>query len=95
MPRIMMYMEWDGTTKEQYERVRKAVNWEGSKPKGGVLHIAAFNEKGLRVTDVWESAEDFQRFVEARLMPAVKQVGIPGEPRVHIHPLHELFTPGL
>jgi hypothetical protein len=52
-------------------------------------------DKGLRITDVWESSEDFQGFVERRLMPAVKQLGIPGEPRVQIYPLHQLFSPDL
>jgi hypothetical protein len=36
----------------------KTVNWEGNVPKGAIFHVAAFDKEGLRVTDVWETAED-------------------------------------
>ena len=90
---VVMFMEWDGVTLEQYEAVRKLVNWEGNPPEGGMFHVAAIIDKGLRVTDLWQSAEAFQSFVEKRLMPGVQQLGIPGQPRVEIYPVHALFTP--
>ena len=91
---VVMNMEWDGVTREQYEAVRKIVDFEGKPPTGGLFHVASFNDKGLRVTDLWQSAETFQSFVEKRLMPGVKEAGIAGEPRVQIYPVHNLFTPG-
>lgn len=90
---IVMNMEWDGITTEQYDQVRKLVNWEGDAPAGGMYHVAATTEKGLRITDVWESAEQFQDFVNKRLMPGVQQLGIPGEPRVEVYPVHAIFAP--
>ncbi len=45
------------------------------------------------VTDVWDSAEDFQRFVDERLMPGTNQAGIAGEPQVTILPAHRIFAP--
>ena len=88
-----MVMRWEGVTPEQYDQVREAVGWERDEPKGGVLHTASFDKSGMTVTDVWESADDFQAFVDQRLMPGVKQVGVPGEPQVQVSPLHALFTP--
>ena len=90
---VVMIMEWDGVTLEQYEAARKLVNWEGDPPEGGILHIAALTETGLRVTDVWQSAETFQAFAEQGLMPGVQQIGLPGQPKVEIYPVHALFTP--
>jgi hypothetical protein len=90
---VVMFMEWDGVTLEQYDAVRKLVNWEGNPPEGGMFHVAANTDKGLRVTDLWQSAEAFQSFTEQRLMPGVQQLGIPGQPRVEIYPVHALFTP--
>jgi hypothetical protein len=90
--RIVVHIEWDGVTRKQYEQVRDLVNWEGDWPKGGVLHIAAFHEKGFRVTEIWESTDDFQRFARERVMSRVKQIGITDQPAVAIHTLHELFT---
>jgi len=88
-----MLMEWDGVTLEQYEAARKLVNWEGNTPEGAMFHVAALTDTGLRVTDLWQSAEAFQSFTEQRLMPGVQQLGIPGQPRVEIYPVHALFTP--
>ena len=90
---VVMIMEWDGVTVEQYDAARKLVNWEGNPPAGGMFHVAALTDTGLRVTDVWQSAEAFQAFAEQRLMPGVQQLGIQGQPRVDILPVHALFTP--
>lgn len=90
---IAMLMQWPGVTKEQYEQARKIVNWEGDPAPGGLIHIASFDKNGLRVTDVWQTAEQFNHFVEHRLMPGVAQVGVQGQPSVEILPVHEVFTP--
>ncbi len=92
--RIAMFMFWEGVTPQQYNEVRKLVDWDNQKPKGGVLHIASFDPKGLRVTDIWESEEDLNNFVQNRLMPKVGQVGVKTPPKVEVYPLHNLFTPG-
>lgn len=93
--RIVMLMQWTKVTKEQYEEARKLVQWEKDVPAGAVLHIATFDNKGLRVTDVWESKEDLDNFVKNRLMPGIKKLNITNEPNIEIYPLHTLFAPGL
>jgi hypothetical protein len=90
---VVMLMEWDGVTPDQYEQARKLVNWEGNVPGGAMFHVAAFDGKALRVTDVWSSGEDFQKFVDTRLMPGVQQLGIQGQPKVEVLPVQSLFTP--
>jgi hypothetical protein len=90
---IVMTMQWDGVTVEQYEQVRKLVGWETDVPAGGRFHVASFAAGGLRVTDIWDSAEQFNQFVEARLMPGVQKAGIVGPPRVEITPAHALHVP--
>ncbi len=90
---VMMVMEWEGVTPEQYDQAREVVNWEGDPPAGSMFHVAAFDGQRLRVTDVWQSGEQFQHFSEQRLAPGVKQVGIQGQPKVEIYPAHRIFTP--
>lgn len=90
---VVLFVEWDGVTTEQYEAARKLINWEGDAPAGLMSHVAGFSDKGLRVSDIWESAEAFQTFVQTRLMPGAQQAGLQGEPRVEIYPMHALFTP--
>jgi hypothetical protein len=90
---VAMMMRWDGVTPEQYEAVRKLVDWEGTPAAGGLFRVAGFDDRGLRVTDIWETPEAFQAFVADRLMPGVKRVGVRGEPAVEIVPVHALFAP--
>lgn len=92
---IVMNMRWDGVTPEQYDAAREQVGWEQHRPEGGLIHIASFTDEGLRVTDVWETAEDFDRFVERRLMPVVREIGIEGEPDVTIWGMHAIWNPGV
>jgi heme-degrading monooxygenase HmoA len=47
----------------------------------------------MRVVDIWESAEDFQNFINAKVMPAVQQLGITSQPDVKILPAHNVFIP--
>jgi len=90
---VMMQMIWNGIGAEEYEAARKHVNWEGDVPPGAMFHVVAVTDGGVRVTDVWESAEAFDAFVRDRLMPGVKELGIPGEPQVEILPAHAIFAP--
>jgi hypothetical protein len=91
---IMMLMEWAGVTKAQYDEVKRITNFEHDAPGGGWFHVAAVDDHGLRVCDVWDSAEDFGKFVETRLKPATMQAGIKGEPKVMIVPAHNVYAPG-
>jgi heme-degrading monooxygenase HmoA len=90
---IVMQMSWPEVTKEQYEKVRKEANWEGDVPRGAKLHVAYFAKDGFHVLDLWNSAQDFNAFVETRLMAAVQKAGIKTEPKVEISEAHAIFAP--
>lgn len=90
---VMMVMRWSGVTVEQYEEARKVVNWEGDVPPGLRYQVSAFSPEGLRVVDVWDSAEQFQQFVGSRLAPGTAQIGIQGQPEVEILPAYLVFAP--
>ena len=92
---VMMVMTWPGVSIDQYEAVRKAVDWDNKLPAGGILHLCAHDGKDLRITDIWESPEAFQTFTETRLMPGVQQAGVTAEPQVEVMPAHNVFTPGI
>jgi hypothetical protein len=92
---VMVVMRWAGTTLDQYEETKKVVDWENVPPAGGIVHATAHDGTSLRITDIWESADDFNAFVNDRLMPGVAQVGIAGQPDVEIFQLHDLITTGV
>jgi hypothetical protein len=87
----VMEMKWPEITRNEYDRAREAVDWESDVPTGAIFHVSWF-EDGLRVIDVWESAEDFNRFANDRLMPKLQELGIGGsEPDVKFHEAHAYF----
>jgi hypothetical protein len=89
----VMEMKWSSISRDDYERAREAVNWEGDVPQGATLHVAWF-EDGLRVIDVWQSQQDFERFANERLMPKLQELGIGSdEPEVQFHDAHAYFAP--
>jgi len=90
---IVMNMRWQGITKDQYDQILKLVDWEANVPGGAKYHVASFDDSGLRVTDVWDSADDFNRFVEQRLMPGVRELDVAGQPQVDITNAHRIFAP--
>jgi hypothetical protein len=90
---IVMHMQWPEVSKDQYEQVRKLVAWETQVPKGAKYHVAWFGTDGFHVIDVWASAQEFNTFLEARLMPGIQKVGIKGQPKVEISEAHATFAP--
>ncbi|MDQ2982944.1 MAG: hypothetical protein M3R70_03325 [Actinomycetota bacterium] len=60
--------------REQYDKLDKEVGTE--KPEGLIVHAAGESGSGIRIIDVWESKEHFQRFQSERLEPAMRRAGI-------------------
>jgi len=66
---------------QKYDEVIKRLEAAGAAaPKGRLFHVAFGPHDELRVSDVWESHEDFERF-GAILMPILQEAGVdPGTP---------------
>ncbi len=43
-------------------------------PKGLIVHLAFETKTGMRIVDLWESEEDFDRFGAERMHPAMDKV---------------------
>ena len=55
-------------------------------PQGRLFHVAFGAKDQLRVSDIWESHEDFERFGQT-LMPILAEAGVdPGTPEfIEVH----------
>ena len=91
----VMLMHWPEVSLDQYEQARKEINWEGNVPKGAKFHVAWMAKDGFHVLDLWESREDFERFVQERLTPAAQRIGIKGEPKVEFEEAISIFAPNV
>jgi hypothetical protein len=83
-----------GVTQEQYEQVTTKLFGQypmrsEDAPDGLLMHSAGPTQDGWYVYDLWESPEQFQRFGEERVGPAMAEVvGAGGPPQPEIYPVH-------
>ena len=62
--------------REKYDEVMKALDWHHSAPPQDLIsHMAGPMKQGWGVVDVWQSQEDFDRFLESGLTQAFERVG--------------------
>ena len=85
---VALQLEWDGFTPKQYDDLRKRLDWDNNPPDGAIFHAAWFEDAGIRVFDVWETREHFQRFLDQHVMPGLKAELPPAKPRLNFRPLH-------
>ncbi len=58
-------------TSEIYARIREGLGAET--PEGMIVHVVTRHDDGLRYTDVWESRELCDRFLEERVHPILER----------------------
>lgn len=70
-------------TQAQYDASVSRLEAEGTFPPEGMdYHVCFGSEPSLRVSEIWDSREQWQAFGE-KLMPVLADIGIqPGEPEV-------------
>ena len=90
---VIAHVILPGVTPEQYDAVRAECGWLERTAVGGIAHLSWWEGPDNHNIDAWESAEDFGRFGEERLAPAMAKVGVAVEPKVTFHPAHEVFLP--
>lgn len=93
---IAVVLEFKGATLDQYDQV---IDKMGLKPKGpggpGMLsHWVTKTDEGFRVTDVWATREQFDKFARDQIGPLTTEVGFPSPPTVTFFEVHNYFTAG-
>ena len=79
-----------GLTRAQYDDVSRRMEEAGDWPPDGLdIHVLFGSEGDLRVSEIWDSEEQFRAFTE-RLLSVLSEVGVQigGEPEVF--EVHEL-----
>ena len=92
---IAVQMDFDGGTFDQYDQVcqKMGLTPKGPGPKGAISHFATMTGSGLRVVDVWETKEQFEKFAQEQIGPFSADVGLPGPPKMEFFEVHNYFTP--
>ena len=93
---IGLRLKFDGGTQDQHEAMHGHVNVYADPPEGLILHSAGPIEGGWGVIDFRESRDAFDRFAQARLQPAVQELGdraFQGPPDIKEFPVHHITKP--
>jgi hypothetical protein len=86
---VAVQMDFDGATLDQYDAVIQKMGLTGDEgAPGGLYHWVAATDRGIRVVDVWESREQFERFAEEQIGPYTQEVGIPAPPEIKFYDVH-------
>ena len=72
---VVVVNEMQGGEQSFYDEVTSRVMPEGRLPQGCSDHIAGPTQGGWRVISVWDSEEDFNRFRDETLIPAIRDAG--------------------
>ena len=91
---VALRLEFSNLALDDYDATCRALNFPADWPDGLLAHGSSEADGRLRVVDVWESREHFDRFVEQRLGSAIGEaVGDRAEqPEVTETPLHSFYT---
>lgn len=66
----------------------------GAGAPGGLSHWITKTADGMRVTDVWESKEQFEAFAAEKIGPLTAQAGITAPPSIQFFEVHNYLTAG-
>jgi len=93
---VAVEQNFSGATLDQYDQILEKMGLTpgGSTPPGAISHWVAKTDDGVRVVDVWETREQFERFAQEQIGPYAKEVGIEGEPTMRFYDVHNYLTAG-
>lgn len=91
---VAVVMDFKDATLEQYDQVIVKMGFDpgGAGPDGALFHWVAATDDGIRVTDVWETAEQSERFGAEQIGPITREVGVPSPPVITVHPVHNYLS---
>jgi hypothetical protein len=73
---VCLIVDVPGGTMEQYDAVLEGLG-EPKLGDGQIAHMGGPTEAGFCVVDVWESRDDFDRFMQERLGAQLQAAGVP------------------
>lgn len=93
---VAVQLDFSGATLEQYDEMNERIGLLPGGPTAApedLFHWVTKTEDGLRVVDVWESRQAFERFAQEELSPVFQRLGIL-PPRVQFFQLHNYLAGG-
>jgi hypothetical protein len=91
---VGVVLDFAGATLDQYDQLVEKMGFSpgGRGAPGGLFHWVTQTDDGIRVTDVWQDRETFERFAQEQIGPLTAEVGITSPPRVSYFDVHNYLT---
>ena len=88
---VVRYAPVPSTTTEQYDEVVRRLQASGELPADGFdYHVAFYADGQLRVSEVWDSREQFEAFGQ-RVMPLLADVALEHSGQPEILEVHNII----
>ena len=93
---VGVQLDFKGATLKQYDEVVQRMGFRAGGPgaPGGLFHWVTKTSDGLRVTDVWDSRDTFEKFAQEKIGPITQDVGVPNPPEIQFFEVHNYLTAG-
>ena len=93
---IAMTVAFDGARLARYAAAiaHAGMQARAQRGPGCLLHWVAQTPSGVRVSDVWETREQFEAFAASHIVPAVSAAGLASEPNVEFREVTGYITAG-
>jgi hypothetical protein len=94
---IAIQMDFDGATLGQYDEIceKMGLTPKGPGPKGALSHFVTATDAGIRIIDVWETKDQFDKFAQEQIGPLSQAVGIADPPKMQFFEVHNYLTPAV
>jgi hypothetical protein len=92
---VAVLVRLPGVRQEQYDRLIGLCGLDDDPAVGQILHLCMETPDDVEFVEVWQTRQTALAFVEQRLKPAMRLLGIEDEPNVWIFALRNLFAPDI
>ena len=90
---VTLFMRVPDLTLERYDRMIAELEFDANPPAGLILHLVCESVGSVNITEVWQTAQAAESFVERRLREAIARQGIKEPVSYRLDPLHNLYAP--
>lgn len=93
---IGVQLDFKGATLAQYDEVLETTGYlpRGPSTATALFHWVTKTDDGIRIIDVWESRQAFDRFASAADPGVFAQAGAPEPPVIQFFEVHNYLTGG-
>ena len=87
---IVVRYQPEGLTRAKYDEVSRRMESAGDWPPDGMdMHVLFGEDGNLRVSEIWDSMEQYEAFSQL-ILPVLDEVGVQHSAAPEIHRVHEL-----